>query len=118
MPSYIDIPAIAAGVTFTIPLSPNDRFGRNGGKVRVRVVGTPSGTYVNGDVRATVFVGNELVCTNVAVILESAANRGVDNFVPAIAEQVGLPGDPIKIDLRNTAGTARSVHYVVEIDNY
>lgn len=116
MPMYRGVQSIAAGATFVPDLRPNDRFGRNGGKVRVRAVGVPLGTYGNGDVLETIFIGNEMVESAGAILCEQVLNRGVDNFVPAV-EEVGLPADVINVQFRNTNAAARSINYVIEIVN-
>lgn len=114
MPVYRGVQSIAAGATFVVPLSPNDRFGGRGGKVRIRAALVTGGAA--GDILQTVFVGNEMLENRGAVALESAANRGVDNFTPAL-EAVGLPADPISVQYLNTNAAARSVAFFVEIDN-
>ena len=51
--------SIAAGATFSPNLSPYDRFGGGGGKMRLQ--STVQSTGVQADVLETVFVGSELV---------------------------------------------------------
>jgi hypothetical protein len=111
---YRGVQSIAAGATFVPDLRPNDRFGRNGGKVRIRSVVVTGGAA--GDILETVFIGNEMVESAQALALESAANRGVDNFIPAL-EEVGLPADVINVQYRNTNAAARSVSFIIEIQN-
>ena len=116
MPMYRGNAVILTGATFVPDLRPNDRFGRNGGKVRIRAVGTPVGTFAIGDVLETVFIGNEMVESQQAVAIESALNRGVDNFVPAL-EEIGVAADVINIQWRNTNVAARTVNYIIEVVN-
>lgn len=114
MPVYRGVQSIAPGAVFTPNLSPNDRFGGRGGKVRIRSALVTGGAA--GDILQTVFVGNEMLEQRGAVALESAANRGVDNFTPAL-EGVGLAADPISVQYLNTNAAARSIAFFIEIDN-
>jgi hypothetical protein len=111
MPVYADQPVIAIGASFIIPLSPNDRFGGNGGTVRIRTVALTGAT---GALKRTVFVGNELIESRNGVLLKAA---GVDNFTPA-ASAIGSPGAPIKIQIDNPTAGAITLDYFVEIENY
>src|SRR5258706_12381195 len=112
MPMYRPVQSIAAGATFKPDLKPNDRFGRNGGKVRVRGVVVTGGAA--GDILESIFIGNEMVESEQMIALESAANRGVDNFIPAV-EEVGLAADVVEVRFRNTSAAARSVSYITDI---
>jgi hypothetical protein len=112
MPVYSDQVSIAAAATFTVPLSPNDRFGGRGGRVRVRSVATSGAT--SGLVRRTIFVGNELVEPDSGVLLKAT---GVDNFTPA-QENIGAPADPVKVSFKNTSAGVIVVDYFVEIENF
>lgn len=114
MPVYRGTQQIAAGAVFKPDLRPNDRFGGNGGTVRVRSVVITGGAA--GDILETIFIGNEMIENRGAPSLEPAANRGVDNFTPAI-EAVGVGADMIDIAYQNTNAAARSVGYVIEIMN-
>jgi|SRR6267142_3676828 len=114
MPMYRGVQAILTGATFKPDLKPNDRFGRNGGKVRVRAVVVTGGGA--GDILESIFIGNEMVESEQALALESAANRGVDNFIPAV-EEVGLAADVIEVRFRNTNAATRSVSYIIEVQN-
>lgn len=114
MPVYRGVQLITTGATFTPNLSPNDRFGGRGGRVRIRCALVTGGAA--GDILQTVFVGNEMVENRGSVALESAANRGVDNFTPAL-EAVGLPADPIAVQYLNTNAASRSVAFFIEIEN-
>lgn len=116
MPTYRGITTIAAGATFVPDLRPNDRFGRNGGKCRVRACGQPLGTYANGDVLESIYIGNELVENQGPLLCESVLNRGVDNFTPSV-EELGLPADVIAVQFRNTNVAARTVNWIIEIVN-
>lgn len=111
MPVYQDQVSVAAGATFTVPLSPNDRFGGRGGTVRVRSVATTGAT--SGLARRTLFVGNELIESNNGVLLKAA---GVDNFTPAVTA-LGAPADPIRLTFFVPGAGAIVVDYVVEIEN-
>jgi hypothetical protein len=114
MPTYRGTQSIAAGAIFRPDLRPNDRFGGHGGKARVRAVVVTGGAA--GDILETIFIGNEMVESRGAPSLEPAANRGVDNFTPAI-EAVGGPADVIDVQYLNTNAAARSIAFVIEIEN-
>lgn len=111
MPVYQDQVTIAAGGTFLVPLSPNDRFGGHGGTVRVRSVATTGAS--SGLARRTFFVGNELIESRNGVLLKAT---GVDNFTPAVTA-LGAAADPIKVQFDVPGAAAIIVDYVVEIEN-
>jgi len=102
------------GATFRPDLRPNDRFAGNGGTVRIRAALITGGAV--GDILMDVNIGNELVESSGAVSLEPAANRGIDNFTPAI-EETGVAADVIDVRFRNTNAATRSVAYFIEIQN-
>lgn len=110
MPVYQDQPSLTAGQLFTVPLTPNDRFGGRGGTVRARSVAL-SGAAAG--IKRTFLVGNEQIERNSGVLV---AAGGVTNFIPAITAR-GAPADPIVLQFNNTTGGTIVVDYVVEIEN-
>jgi hypothetical protein len=106
--------SIAAGATFSPNLSPYDRFGGGGGKIRLQ--STVQSTGVQTDVLETVFVGSELVENRGPMAVERVAGAGPDAFTP-ITEAYGAPGDPIVLTYQNTNVAARSVTGILYIDN-
>lgn len=111
---FQDTQSIAAGAELRPDLRPNDRFGPRGGTVRLRSVLVTGGAV--GDILQTVFVGNTMVENRNKIPLERAANAGIDNFVP-FKEAAGLPFEVVDVRFLNTNAAARSVSYLIEIED-
>lgn len=106
--------ALAAGASVTPDLGVYDRFGGGGGKLAVRAVVDSAG--VSGDIVETIFVGSEMVESRGGLALERAAGAGPDNFTPAVTA-FGAPGDKISVTFANVSAGARSVRFLIEVDN-
>lgn len=114
MPAVRFVQSIAAGASFTPNLSPYDRFGGNGGAVKVRAVIDSAGTA--GDIVETLFVGSEMIENRGALSLERAAGAGVDDFTPSV-KALGAAADAIALTYTNVSAGARTVKGIAEIQN-
>ncbi len=97
----------------TLDLSPFDRFGGRGGRVRVQCVAVPAEIV---DVTLTVLVGSD-VLANAVRPSGAIIDTPPDNETPSIVG-FGAPADPITITLTNTdTMTARVLFTNVSVEN-
>jgi len=102
----------AAGNT-VLDLSPFDRFGGRGGRLKVQV--TAVAAEILTDLTFTVLIGSD-VLVNAGVPSSAAANTGPDNETPAITG-FGAPADPITITLFNADACTRVMFTNVSVEN-
>jgi len=96
-----------------LDLSPFDRFGGRGGRLKVQVVAV-TGEILN-ELTYSVLVGSD-VLINAGIPFGKLAGESPDNETPAIMG-FGAPADPITITLFNTNAMTRIFHTFVEVDN-
>jgi len=102
----------AAGNT-VLDLSPFDRFGGRGGRLKVQVVAV--GAEILTDLTYSVLVGSD-VLINAGVPSSAAANIGPDNETPSITG-FGAPADPITITLFNGDACSHIMFTNVSVEN-
>jgi len=96
-----------------LDLSPFDRFGGRGGRLKVQVTVTTAQNI--GDLTYTVLVGSD-VLINAGVPASAAAETPPDNETPAIVG-FGAPADPITITLFNGNAALRTFFTNVSVEN-
>ncbi len=102
----------AAGNT-VLDLSPFDRFGGRGGRLKVQVVAVTA--EILNELTYTVLVGSD-VLINAGVPFGAAAGISPDNETPAVIG-FGAPADPITVTLFNANAATRIFHTSVEVEN-
>jgi len=102
----------AAGNT-VLDLSPFDRFGGRGGRLKVQVVALAA--QILNELTYTVLVGSD-VLVNAGVPSSGILETGPDNETPAITG-FGAPADPITITLFNANAAVRTFFTNVSVDN-
>jgi len=110
--------SVPASSNVVLDLSPFDRFGGRGGRLRVQVVAVVGEIAPLGVVELTysVLVGSD-VLINAGIPFGKAAAESPDNETPAISG-FGAPADPITVTLFNAdAGAAHIFITNVEVDN-
>jgi len=109
---------VAASSNVVLDLSPFDRFGGRGGRLKVQVVAVTADIAPLGVVELTytVLVGSD-VLINAGIPFGKAAGESPDNETPAVMG-FGAPADPITITLFNAdAGAAHVFVTNVEVEN-
>jgi hypothetical protein len=106
--------SVLAGATFIPNLSPYDRFGGNGGSMRVQATG-PFGAAIGAFVES-LYIGGELIEDQGPLTIERVLNNGPDAFTPSVGGP-GAPADAIALRYRNTTAGALIVAGIVQIDN-
>jgi len=104
------VPAVGNTV---LDLSPFDRFGGRGGRLKVQV--TAVAAEILAELTFTVLVGSD-VLVNAGVPSSAAVNTGPDNETPAITG-FGAPADPITITLFNANAATRVMFTNVSVEN-
>jgi len=102
----------AAGNT-VLDLSPFDRFGGRGGRLKVQVVALAA--QILNELTYTVLVGSD-VLVNAGVPSSGILETGPDNETPAIVG-FGAPADPITITLFNANAAVRTFFTNVSVEN-
>jgi len=106
---------ITANQSLNIDLSPFDRFGGGGGRIRAKAT-LPAGTTPS-NVTMTVLVGSDVLQDAGPLPAEAIAGEGPIESTAGVAG-IGAPGDPITVRLAETAGTASTIVLgVVDIQN-
>jgi len=105
--------SVPATSNVVLDLSPFDRFGGRGGRLKVQVVAVTA--EILGELTYTVLVGSD-VLINAGVPFGAAAGISPDNETPAVVG-FGAPADPITVTLFNTNAAARIFHTSVEVEN-
>jgi len=97
-----------------LDLSPFDRFGGRGGRLKVQVTVLDSQNI--GDLTYTVLVGSDVLINAGIPSSAAAAETGPDNETPAIVG-FGAPADPITITLFNGNAALRTFFTNVSVEN-
>jgi len=105
--------SVPATSNVVLDLSPFDRFGGRGGRLKVQVVAVTA--EILNELTYTVLVGSD-VLINAGVPFGAAAGISPDNETPAVTG-FGAPADPITVTLFNTNAAARVFHTNVEVEN-
>lgn len=106
------VPAVGNVV---LDLSPFDRFGGRGGRLKVQTVAVAAENQ--GDLTFTVLVGSDVLINAGTPSSEAVAEIGPDNETPAIIG-FGAPADPITITLFNAHATLARIFFTnVSVEN-
>ncbi len=102
----------AAGNT-VLDLSPFDRFGGRGGRLKVQCVAVAA--EILNELTFSVLVGSD-VLINGGVPSSGIAETGPDNETPSV-NGFGAPADPITITLFNSNAATRIMFTNVSVEN-
>ncbi len=104
---------VPIGGNTVLDLSPFDRFGGRGGRLKVQV--TVLAAQNIGDLTYSVLVGSD-VLINAGIPSSAAAETPPDNETPAIIG-FGAPADPITVTLFNANAALRTFFTNVTVEN-
>jgi len=104
---------VPAAGNVVLDLSPFDRFGGRGGRLKVQV--TALAAEILAELTFSVLIGSD-VLLNAGVPSSAAINTGPDNETPSI-QGFGAPADPITITLFNANACTRVMFTNVSVEN-
>ena len=96
-----------------VNLAPFDRFGGRGGQATCKATGLLG---QEDDLTFTFTIGSDIIAEAYAIGAEAIAGQGPFKETPSVVG-VGLPSDPIRLNLANANAAARTVDVEVEILN-